>query len=128
MKVAISSKGPNIEDSVELRFGRAPYFVFVDTESMGCESLENEYKNAMGGAGVQAAQMIANRGAEALITGNVGPNAFKTLDSAGIEIYKASGKIEDAVEKMKNDELEKVDNQTVPGHYGDISRKGGRKR
>lgn len=135
MKIAVSSDGPSIDDLVESRFGRCPFFVFVDTETMEYESVENEYKDAMGGAGVQAAQTIANNGAEALITGNVGPNAFKTLESAGIDVYKASGPIKEAVGRLKEDELESLNDQTVPGHFGDKSgrgrgqgRKGGRKR
>jgi predicted Fe-Mo cluster-binding NifX family protein len=40
-----------------------------------------------GGAGIQAAQTVANRGVEAVITGQIGPNAVRVLNSAGIAVY-----------------------------------------
>ena len=87
MKVGITSNGENLDSDIDQRFGRCKYFIIVDTETMDFEALSNENMMASGGAGIQAAQTIANKGVEAVITGNIGPNAFQTLAAAGIKIY-----------------------------------------
>lgn len=69
------------------RFGRCPYFLIVNTETQKVEALENKGVQAARGAGVSAAQIIADSGCEIVITGNVGPNAFYTLNAAGIKIF-----------------------------------------
>jgi predicted Fe-Mo cluster-binding NifX family protein len=82
---------------------------------------------ASGGAGIQAAQTIADKGAKLLITGNVGPNAFGALSAAGIEIITgASGTVREAIEKVKRGEFKKTGAPTVGGHFGMGGRGGGR--
>jgi predicted Fe-Mo cluster-binding NifX family protein len=82
---------------------------------------------ATGGAGIQAAQTIAKKDVKLLITGNVGPNAFGALSSAGIEIVTgASGTVREAVEKFKQGEFTKTSSPTVDGHFG-MGGKGGGK-
>lgn len=86
---------------------------------MQFEALSNEALGAMGGAGIQAAQAITNQGAEILITGNVGPNAFQVLSALGIKIVTGvSGPIRDVVEKYKKGELETSQVPTVGNHFG----------
>lgn len=123
MKVALSASGPDEGAEVDERFGRCPYFVIVDTEKMNYETWENEHTKESHGVGPQVVQTLSERDVDAVITGNVGPNAFKTLDSAGIDVYKGSGKISDMVERLKKDELEDMDGKTVQGHFG----KGGKR-
>lgn len=128
MKIAVSSTGKVEDSEIDSRFGRCPYFMIVDTDNQECEPLKNEYQEAMGGAGIQTAQMLADRGIEAVITGNVGPNAFQTLDSAGITIYKDQGTVKNAVERFNNRELDEVQSQTVRGHFGKKGKgRGGRR-
>jgi predicted Fe-Mo cluster-binding NifX family protein len=94
MKVALSSSGKDLDSNVDPRFGRCPYFIIYDTDSDAFELLDNESRQAMGGAGIQAGQTIAKTGAKAVITGNVGPNAHRVLSSSKIDIYTGvSGKI-----------------------------------
>lgn len=85
-KIAISSTGPDLNSLMDPRFGRCSYFVIVDLETEEVETLENEAQNASGGAGIQAAQMVANKGADTVISGHFGPNAFQTLNAADIDI------------------------------------------
>jgi predicted Fe-Mo cluster-binding NifX family protein len=88
------------------RFGRCQYFLFVDPQSLEMEALENPNIGASGGAGIQSAQFVANKGVEAIITGQVGPNAFTTLQAAGMKILVgASGKVRDVLEKYKKGQL-----------------------
>jgi predicted Fe-Mo cluster-binding NifX family protein len=102
------------------RFGRCPFFVIVDTDSMSENSIVNSNVNATSGAGIQAAQEIARQGAAALITGNVGPNAMQTLSAAKIDVYQyqGAGSVRDVVEKFKRGELTKIADASVPAHAG----------
>lgn len=119
MKIAISSTGKDLDSQVDPRFGRCQYFIFVNPETMEFEALENEGAMSMGGAGIQAAQFIAQRGASALITGNLGPNAATALSAAGIKVYLVSGgKIKEVVEDFKSGKLREVSGPTVPPHFG----------
>ncbi|MHC1579528.1 MAG: NifB/NifX family molybdenum-iron cluster-binding protein, partial [Candidatus Alkanophagales archaeon] len=100
-------------------FGRCRYFVIVDTETMEYEAVRNESADAPGGAGVQAAQTVASLGVEAVITGNIGPNAFQTLSAAGIRVFTgAHGTVRDAVEMFKRGELNEAGGATVAPHSG----------
>lgn len=119
MKIAISSTGKDLDSQVDPRFGRCQYFIFVNPETMEFEAIENEGAMSMGGAGIQAAQFIAQRGASALITGNLGPNAATALSAAGIKVYLVSGgKIKEVVEDFKSGKLREVSGPTVPPHFG----------
>ena len=79
MKLAISISGNTLDSPFDTRFGRASAFCIVDTESDEWEAFENPALSASGGAGVQAAQFIARHGAQAVVSGAFGPNAFDTL-------------------------------------------------
>jgi len=110
MKVVVTSTGPGLDDELDPRFGRCQYFLIVDTDTMEVlESLSNEGIMASGGAGIQAGQFVANKGAEAVVTGNVGPNAIQTLQAAGIGVYLAPpGTVRQAIEAFKKEALEGV--------------------
>ena len=119
MKIAITSQGDNLEASTDLRFGRCAYFIVIDPETEKFEAVLNPATNAMGGAGPQAAQIISDKSAVAVITGNVGPNAFQTLKAASIRIYQgASGTVKETLAKYKSGELKEFSNSSVPGHFG----------
>jgi predicted Fe-Mo cluster-binding NifX family protein len=119
MKVAISSTGPDLEAQIDMRFGRCRYFIMVDTESLEFEALDNANVAAAGGAGIRSAQLIADKGSEALISGNVGPNAFNVLSAAGIKVYsQASGSIKEALDKLKNGELTETTEPNVGNKFG----------
>jgi predicted Fe-Mo cluster-binding NifX family protein len=119
MKICVSATSNSLDSPIDPRFGRCPYFVIVDSETMQFEAIPNMASGATGGAGIQAAQTIASKGAEVLITGNVGPNAFQALSAASIKIVTgASGTIREVVEKYKRGELTETGTPTVGGHFG----------
>ncbi len=119
MKVAITAKGPDLSSAVDPRFGRAAYILIVDTETMSCDALDNSNNvNAFKGAGIQAATMVAEQGAEVLLTGYCGPNAFKTVQAAGMKVVNdVSGTVEEAVLTFKNGEVVYSDGANVEGHW-----------
>ena len=119
MKICVSAVADNLDAQIDPRFGRCPYFVIVDSETMEFEAIPNTAAGAMGGAGIQAAQTVAGRGVKVVITGNIGPNAFQTLSAAGIKIVTgALGTVREAVEKYNKGELQEIGAPTVRGHFG----------
>jgi predicted Fe-Mo cluster-binding NifX family protein len=119
MRVAVSSSGKDLDSEIDPRFGRCAYFVICDTDDMKYEAFENESALLGGGAGIQSAQFVASKGAEAVITGNCGPNADRTLGAAGIKIFVGqAGTVREAVERIKNNELEAAGGANVPDHFG----------
>ncbi len=119
MKIAITAKGTTLDDDVDPRFGRAPYIIVVDSETMDFEAIDNsENVNALKGAGIQAATMISEKNVNVLLTGHCGPNAFKTVDAAGIKVVNdVSGTIREAVEKFKTGPVEYSTGANVDGHW-----------
>jgi predicted Fe-Mo cluster-binding NifX family protein len=119
MKIAVSSAGKNLDSQIDPRFGRCQYFIFVDPVTMEFEAFENEGLMASGGAGVQAAQLIVQKGAKALITGNLGPNAAAALSASGIKVHLVSGgTIREVTEAFKAGKLQEASGATVPPHFG----------
>ncbi len=119
MKVIVTAQGATVESSVDPRFGRAKYFILADTETGAITVHDNSQNlNAAQGAGIQAAQSAARLGAEAVISGNAGPNAFRTLQAAGIKIYLcADGTVAEALRKLKAGELKEAAAANVEGHW-----------
>tara|TARA_Y100001978_G_scaffold199412_1_gene213668 strand:+ start:4883 stop:5311 length:429 start_codon:yes stop_codon:yes gene_type:complete len=107
-KVAVSSEGPTLGDRVDPRFGRAGGFAVVDLETMEVEYVDNGTSQTMAqGAGIQAAENVANAGAQVLLSGYVGPKAFAALEAAGIAVGQdVDGMtVGEAVQKFRNGEI-----------------------
>ena len=104
MKVCITATGNNLEAQTDQSFGRTPWLIIIDTDTLEFEAIENEGVNATQGAGIAAAQLIRNKGAQALFTGRVGPKARAALDTAGIAIHEgiAACSVRDAVDHFRN--------------------------
>ncbi len=118
MKIVVTSEGTNLDSPFDPRFGRAKYFLLVDTETMQTVAHDNAQNlNAPQGAGVQAAQAIHNLGAHAVITGHIGPKAFATLRAAGIVVYLgASGTGRQAIEQFRAGRLQPAQGPNAEGH------------
>jgi predicted Fe-Mo cluster-binding NifX family protein len=119
MRIAISATGPTLDAEVDPRFGRCQHFIFVDAETMQFEAIENASGAAAGGAGISAAQMVASKGVQAVLTGNCGPNAYNVLSAAGIQVITGvSGKVKDAIQSYKSGKLQAGAQPNVPDHFG----------
>lgn len=119
MKLAITSKGTTLDSEVDPRFGRAGYFLIVDSDTMDFEIVDNSKNvNAFKGAGIQAATAVGNKGAEVLLTGYCGPNAFKTLKAAGVKVVNdTTGTITEAVAAFNEGRLSYADDANAEGHW-----------
>lgn len=123
MKLCITAAGNTLEANTDSSFGRAPWLILVDTETLEFEAIENSGVNATQGAGIAAAQMIKDRGAHELFTGRVGPKARAALEAAGVTIREglANSSVRDAVSRFSNKAYSKPDagtSQTGPALGG----------
>jgi predicted Fe-Mo cluster-binding NifX family protein len=119
MKIAITSTGAKLEDKVDPRFGRCRYFILFDTESNKFEAVENTGAQGMGGVGIQSGQVMFDKGVETVLTGSCGPNAFQTLQAAGIKVITGvSGTVQEAIDKFKSGGFKPVSQANVSAHSG----------
>lgn len=118
MKIAISTQGTDLNSPLDPRFGRAMGFIVVDMATQGCTHVSNEQNlNLSQGAGIQAAQCVAEAGVGAVITGHVGPKAFAALHKGGIAVYlRQGGTVREALEAYKAGLLEQAHAADRPGH------------
>ncbi len=129
MKVAITSTGNDLASEISPHFGRCPTFLIVDPETMKYEAVPNSAVSSAHGAGIGAAQLVASKGANVVLTGNVGPNAFSALSASGLQIVTGvSGTVEEAVLRFKSGELGAISGPNVGGHFGSGGGGGGRGR
>lgn len=118
MRIAITAAGHTLDAEIDPRLGRCKYFLIVDPETMQFEAVENSGATG-GGAGIAAAQTIADEGVEAVLTGNCGPNAHNALSAAGIKvIVGVAGKIRDAIDNYKSGKLKASSQPNVEAHTG----------
>jgi predicted Fe-Mo cluster-binding NifX family protein len=120
MQIMITaSSNEGLKAMVDTRFARAPYFAIVDSEKMEVEFLDNNATTAASGAGIVAAQAVADRGVDTVISGNFGPKAFSALRAGNLKLYSfTGGTIKEAVEAFKKGELKEINNSTSDAHYG----------
>jgi predicted Fe-Mo cluster-binding NifX family protein len=119
MRVTVTANGTGLDAELDVRFGRAAYFVVVDTETLSYHAVENKQNaNLPQGAGIQAAQNVVAQDVQAVITGNCGPKAFRVLQAAGIEVLiGARGSVRDVIAQHQAGELETANQPNVTGHW-----------
>ena len=119
MKIAVTAKGVDLDAAVDPRFGRAPYIIIVDPETLEFEAIDNgENVRAFKGAGIQAAVLISDKGAQVLLTGYCGPKAFQTCQAAGIKVVNdVSGTVREAVELFKRGDVTYADSANAEAHW-----------
>ncbi|MFL7807559.1 MAG: NifB/NifX family molybdenum-iron cluster-binding protein [Anaerolineae bacterium] len=128
MKIAVTANGQDLDAPTSPVFGRCPTYILVDTETMQFEVVANPALSAGSGAGIQAAQFIIEQGAQAVVTGNVGPNAYGVLSAAGVAVYlNNGGTVRQAIEAYNAGELGATSAPSGPAHAG-MGRGGGRRR
>jgi predicted Fe-Mo cluster-binding NifX family protein len=119
VKIVVTATGNDLDARTNPRFGRCPIYIFVETESMAFEALPNPAASASGGAGIQAAQFVVEQGAQAVLSGNLGPNAMEVLNAANVSVYLAGeGTVREAVEAYKAGELVATAEANVQAHAG----------
>lgn len=119
MEIVVTANGKHLDGPISPVFGRCPTYLFVDTETLAFEAVENPAISASAGAGIQAAQFIVERGARALLTGNIGPNAANALQAADVPVYQIfEGTARQAVEMFRQGRLNPISGANVPSHRG----------
>jgi predicted Fe-Mo cluster-binding NifX family protein len=123
MKIAISSTGKTLQGDVDERFGRCDYFLIVDIDKKNkkvknFKAIENTAKSQIGGAGVNASEIVAKENVDLIITVNLGPRAFSVFEQFNIKIYQGQGKIQDVIKEFLQGKLKQINNATGPQHKG----------
>jgi predicted Fe-Mo cluster-binding NifX family protein len=118
MKMAITAAGLDLASRLDPRFGRAARFLIVDADTLAVTAHDNAQNlNAEQGAGIQSAETVARLGASVVITGHVGPKAFRALKAAGIRIFlSAADSAEEALRLFRAGELKEAQSETNEGH------------
>ncbi len=121
MKIAVATMNGGLDDNVAPIFGRCKTYTFVEVKEEEIKDShveQNEFADATGGAGIQAAQLIARKGAEAIIAGNFGPNASTVLSQAGVKMIPAQGTVKDVAIEYAKGSLAPQTSQNTPGMQG----------
>jgi predicted Fe-Mo cluster-binding NifX family protein len=119
MKIALTSKGPTLDDEVEGNFGRSNYFLIVDPDKMKVEAIRNPYLALSDDIGRKSAQLIATKDVPVVLTGNCGPNAIQIFDRAGITVLTGIiGKVRHVVKRFKKGTLSYTTGASVQNHFG----------
>jgi len=120
MKVAFTSSGSNLDAPLDGRFGRAPKFILYDLDNNAFGVIDNQQNlNAAQGAGIQSAEAVARAGANCVVTGHVGPKAFRALSAAGIKVFTTDAPtVAAALELYRQGALTEARSADVDGHWG----------
>ena len=119
MKIALTTSGNNLNAPLDSRFGRAPKFLVYDLDTKTFEVVDNQQNlNAVQGAGIQSAEIVARLGAKVLVTGHCGPKAFRVLSAAGIKIFNSEAPtVAAALEQYWTGQLIEANSADVEGHW-----------
>jgi predicted Fe-Mo cluster-binding NifX family protein len=123
MKIAIAATGKDLESDINPRFGRAPFFLIVDSKTKEKKTVVNTIDNRSSGVGITAGNLVLEEGIDVVITTNIGPETFKLFEEGGITIYQAKGKIKDAVQQLVRGKLPRIKKATAPKYIGIKSKK-----
>jgi len=119
MKVIVSSLGKDLDSKISPVFGRAQWFILVDTDDMSYEPFENPSTSQSSGAGIMAAQFVLKKDPAAVLSANIGPNAFEVLQAGSVSCYIAeNGTVKESVEAFTNGKLDKMGSATAKNHSG----------
>jgi predicted Fe-Mo cluster-binding NifX family protein len=118
MKIVISATGRDKESNIDAIFGRALFFLIVDTNTKKVKVIENKVRDRPNGVGITAVNTVESEGIDAVITKDIGPLAFKTFEQSGVKIYKAEGKINDAIRLFEEGKLSEIKKATKPKYAG----------
>jgi len=118
MKIVISSTGRDIESNIDATFGRALFFLIMDTTTKEVKVIENKVRDRPNGVGITAVNTVEKEGIDAVITADIGPLAFEIFEQGGVKIYKAEGRINDAIRLFEEGKLSEINKATVPKYTG----------
>ena len=118
MKIVISATGRNIESNIDVTFGRALFFLIMDTTTKEVKVIENKVRDRPDGVGITAVNTVEKEEIDAVITTDIGPLAFDIFKQGGVKIYKAEGRINDAIRLFEEGKLSELTKATGPKYMG----------
>ena len=119
-KIAVSCDSPDLDAPVDPRFGRAAGFLIVDPDTLDFSYVDNGSSQVMAqGAGINAAETVFKAGAKVVLTGYVGPKAFRALCAANIRVGQDLENItvRQAIEKFNAGDVKIATAPNKTGHW-----------
>lgn len=121
MKLAITSEGATLDANIEERFGRWPYYLILDSDTMEFEAIPNPDLQLSGWAGRQSLDLMREKGISFVLAGTCGTSTLKAFEKAGIQLIpRMSGRVRDVVEQFKAGVLRHSPDSKVSDHLGII--------
>ena len=118
MKIVISATGSDKESNIDAKFGRAPFFLIVDTKTKEEIVIENKTRDRSSGVGITVGNIVAGEKIDAAITSDIGPFAFEIVERCGIKIYQAKGRVKDAIRLFEEGKLSEITKATMHRYSG----------
>ena len=118
MRIVISATGRDKESNINATFGRAPFFLIVDTKTKEEKVIENKARDRPNGVGITVGNIVAGEEIDAAITNDIGPYAFEIIERCGIKVYQAKGRIKDALQLFEEGKLSEITNATKQKYAG----------
>ena len=118
MKIVISATGRDKESNIDTTFGRAPFFLIVDTKTKEEKVIENKSRDRSSGVGITVGNIVAGENLDAAITSDIGPFAFEIVERCGIKVYQSKGRIKDAIQLLEEGKLSEIKKATRPKYAG----------
>ena len=118
MKIVISATGRDKESNIDATFGRAPFFLIVDTKTKEETVIENKSRDRSSGVGITVGNIVAGEKIDAAITNDIGPFAFEIVERCGVKVYQAKGRVKDAIQLLEEGKLSEITKATVPKYSG----------
>ncbi len=113
MKIVISANGRTTDSNIDTTFHRSHFFLIIDTKTNSQKTLENITREQPSEIGATVGQIVANEGVDTVLTDNIGPRAFEIFEQYGIKIYKAKGKVIDAIQQLEKGKLSEITKATI---------------
>ena len=111
MRIGVSATGRDLDARVDDRFGRCPWFLVIESDSLEFDAVENRHAEEGMGAGMGAAKDLIDARIDVVISGQVGPKAYEVLNAGNIDIFLVSGNVtvKEALESLKRGELQRME-------------------
>jgi len=130
MKVAIAANEATLDSRVAKRFGHAPFYLLIDTETNQVQVIENpdadhEHHHDDHHDHDDDHAIIphmAQQGVKVFITGNIGPHAFAIVQELDCRVALARGmSAAEALDQLENNQLKILTEPTVKRSLHDHS-------
>jgi len=100
MRIAVGSMYKDINSTIAMQAGRAPFYLIFDEIGELVETIKNPFSKGGGGAGPGVAKMLADKSVETVIIGKCGEKMIVALKDRNINFVERKGIVQDAMQEI----------------------------